>query len=92
MSLQFPSETGVYVPRRDAIKFTALTPSSPIPCYMTRSALAAIGCTTSDTPIKLVERFQENRLTVEIAARIKYRRATAKPRARDSSGEDLDGL
>ncbi|MES1151527.1 MAG: DUF1488 family protein [Dongia sp.] len=92
MSLQFPSETGVYVPRRDAIKFTALTPSSPIPCYMTRSALAAIGCTTSDTPIKLVERFQENRLTVEIAALIKYRRATAKPRSLDIAGEDLDGL
>ena len=43
MSLQFLSEVGVSLPRRDAIKFTALTPSSHIACYTTRSALAAIG-------------------------------------------------
>jgi len=92
MSLQFRSEVGVYVPRRDAIKFTALTPSSHLSCYITRSALAAIGCTVSDSPIELVERFQENRLSVEIAAMIKYRRSTAKPRSLDIAGEDLDGL
>jgi hypothetical protein len=92
MSLQFLSEVGVYVPRRDAVKFTALTSSSHIPCYITRSALAAIGCTVSDSPIELVERFQENRLTVEIAAMIKYRRSTARPRSLDIGGEDLDGL
>jgi hypothetical protein len=92
MALQFLSEVGVYLPRRDAIKFTALTPSSHIDCYTTRSALAAIGCTVSDPPIKLVERFQENRLSIEIAALIKYRRSTSKPKALEIAGEDLDGL
>jgi hypothetical protein len=93
MSLQFLSEAGVYVPRRDAIKFTAMTgAASHIPCYTTRSALAAIGCTAGDPPIKLVERFQRNRLSIEIAAMIKYRRATSKPRSLEIGGEDLDGL
>jgi hypothetical protein len=92
MALQFLSEVGVYIPRRDAIKFTALTPSAHISCYTTRSALTAIGCTTSDSPVKLIERFQENRLTIEIAAMIKYRRSTTKPRSLDIAEEDLDGL
>ncbi len=92
MALQFLSEVGVYLPRRDAIKFTALTPSSHIDCYTTRSALTAIGCTVSDSPRELIERFQENRLSIEIAALIKYRRSTAKPRSLDIAGEDLDGL
>ena len=92
MSLQFLSEAGVYIPRRDAIKFTALTPSSHISCYTTRSALSAIGCTAADSPIELIERFQENRLSIEIAALIKYRRATTKPRSLEIGGEDLDGL
>jgi len=92
MALQFLSEVGVYVPRRDAIKFTALTPSSHISCYTTRSALTAIGCTDADSPGRLIERFQENRLTIEIAAMIKYRRSTSKPRSLDIAVEDLDGL
>jgi Protein of unknown function (DUF1488) len=92
MALQFLSEVGVYIPRRDAIKFTALTPSSHIACYTTRSALTAIGCTVSDSPRELIERFQENRLSIEIATLIKYRRSTAKPRSLDIAGEDLDGL
>ena len=92
MSLQFLSEAAVYVPRRDAIKFTAHTPSAHISCYTTRSALAAIGCTSADSPIELVERFQENRLSIEIAALIKYRRSTSKPRSLEIGGEDLDGL
>jgi hypothetical protein len=92
MSLQFLSEIGVYIPRRDAVKFTALTPSSHIDCYTMRSALAAIGCTDADTPRELIERFQKNRLSIEIAALIKYRRSTVKPRSLDIAGEDLDGL
>lgn len=92
MALQFLSADGVYVPRRDAIKFTALTPSTHISCYTTRSALAAIGCTAGDSPIELVERFRENRLTIEIAAMIKYRRSTTKPRSLEIAEEDLDGL
>jgi hypothetical protein len=92
MALQFLSEVGVYIPRRDAVKFTALTPSSHIECFTTRSALAAIGCTVSDSPRELIDRFQQNRLSIEIAAIIKYRRSTAKPKALDIAGEDLDGL
>jgi len=92
MALQFLSTDGVYVPRRDAIKFTALTPSAHISCYTTRSALRAIGCTVGDSPIELVERFQENRLSIEIAAMIKYRRSTTKPRSLEIAEEDLDGL
>jgi hypothetical protein len=93
MALQFLSEVGVYVPRRDAVKFTAMTSaSSHIACYTTRSALAAIGCTVGDSPIELLERAQENRLSIEIAAMIKYRRSTAKPRSLDIGGDDLDGL
>jgi Protein of unknown function (DUF1488) len=92
MALQFVAEVGVYIPRRDAIKFTALTPSAHIDCFTTRSALAAIGCNQSDTPWELVERFQKNRLSIEIAALIKYRRSTGKPQSLDIAGEDLDGL
>jgi hypothetical protein len=93
MALQFLTEVGTYVPRRDAIKFTAVTDaSSPIACYTTRSALAAIGCTVRDSPIELLERFRENRLSIEIAAMIKYRRSTIKPRSLEIGGEDLDGL
>jgi hypothetical protein len=54
--------------------------------------LAAIGCTVGDSPIELLERAQENRLSIEIAAMIKYRRSTTKPRSLDIAGEDLDGL
>jgi hypothetical protein len=93
MALQFLAEAAVYIPRRDAVKITALTtPSSHIDCFATRSALAAIGCTVADSPIELVERFQENRLTIEIAAMIKYRRSTTRPRSLEIAGEDLDGL
>lgn len=76
MSLQFIGETGVYLPRKDAIRITALTVGSHIGCFATRSALEAIGCTPNDPPRKLVDRFEENRLLFEIAALIKYRRST----------------
>lgn len=92
MSLRFLAEVGIYFPRRDAIKITALTPSSHIDCYATRSALTAIGCSEIDTPLELVQRFQQHRLSFELAALIKYRRATRQPTALDIAGEDLDGL
>jgi len=76
MSLQFLGETGVYVPQKDAIRITALTVGAHIGCFATRSALSAIGCTRDDPPRTLVDRFEENRLTFEIAAMIKYRRST----------------
>jgi hypothetical protein len=74
--LQFLGETGVYLPHKDAIRITALTPGAHIGCLATRSALSAIGCSRADTPRDLVERFEKNRLTFEIAAMIKYRRST----------------
>ncbi len=92
MALEFLAEVGVYMPRRDAVKFTALTPSSHIECYTTRSALTAIGCTVSDSPGEIVKRFQENRLSIEIAALIKYRRSTRQPKSLEIAREDLDGL
>lgn len=76
MSLQFLGETGVYLPQKDAIKITALTPLAHIGCLATRSALSAIGCTREDTPRDLVDRFEKNRILFEIAAMIKYRRST----------------
>lgn len=77
MSLQFLGETGVYLPRKDAIRITALTPGTHIGCLATRSALRAIGCTPDDPPRKLIDRFEQNRLLIELAAMIKYRRSTA---------------
>jgi len=74
--LQFLGETGVYLPQKDAIRITALTPGAHIGCLATRSALNAIGCTSADSPRDLIERFEQNRLTFEIAAMIKYRRST----------------
>jgi len=74
--LQFLGETGVYLPQKDAIRITALTPGAHIGCFATRSALNAIGCSREDTPRALVDRFEQNRLLFEIAAMIKYRRST----------------
>jgi hypothetical protein len=76
MSLQFLGETGVYLPRQDAIRITALTGSSHIGCFATRSVLQAIGCTPNDPPRELVDRFEQNRLLIELAAMIKFRRST----------------
>jgi hypothetical protein len=76
MTLQFIGEAGIYFPAIDAIKFTALTVGSHIDCYATRSALAAVGCTLEDPPRRLLHKFEENRLSMEIAAIIKYRRST----------------
>ena len=77
MSLQFLGEMGVYFPDRDAISITALTPRAHIRCFATRSALTAIGCAPDDPPETLLDRFEANRLSIEIAAMIKYRRSTA---------------
>jgi len=93
MSLQFLGETGVYLPQKDAIRITALTPGAHIGCFATRSALEAIGCTRADPPRALVDRFEQNRLLFEIAAMIKYRRSTnPKVSALLISDEDLKSL
>jgi hypothetical protein len=93
MSLQFLGETGVYLPQKDAIRITALTAGAHIGCFATRSALSAIGCSRDDPPRKLVDRFEQNRLSFEIAAMIKYRRSTnPKVSALLISDEDLKTL
>ena len=92
MSLQFVGETGVYLPQKDAIRITALTVGSHISCLATRSALSAIGCTREDPPRTLVDRFEQNRLLFEIAAMIKYRRATNPVSTLLISDEDLKTL
>src|SRR4249919_2928576 len=92
MSLQFLGETGVYLPHKDAIRITALTVGSHIGCFATRSALSAIGCTRDDPPRTLVDRFEQNRLLFEIAAMIKYRRATNPVSTLLISDEDLKTL
>jgi hypothetical protein len=93
MSLQFLGETAVYLPQKDAIRITALTAGAHIGCFATRSALEAIGCTPDDPPLKLVDRFEQNRLLFEIAALIKYRRSTSpKVSMLLISDEDLKNL
>jgi hypothetical protein len=74
MGLNFIGETGVYLPARDAIKIVALDGERVIDCYVTRSALDAIGCPDDQGP-ELTRHFQRERDTVEIAAMVKYRRA-----------------
>jgi hypothetical protein len=93
MSLQFLGETAVYLPQKDAVRITALAVGAHIGCFATRSALEAIGCTPDDPPLKLVDRFEENRLLFEIAALIKYRRSTSpKVSMLLISDEDLKSL
>jgi len=75
--LRFLGETGVYLPDRDAIKFTALSGGDALDCTVTRSALEVIGCGAGDRPEALVARFQQNRALLELAANVKYQRSPA---------------
>src|ERR1700744_5053515 len=75
MGLQFIGEVGVYFPAREAVKVTALDGDRVVDCYACRSALEALGCASSNGP-ELIRFFQNNRLDIELAAMIKYRRAT----------------
>lgn len=77
MLLRFLGEAGVYLPDRDAVKFTALSGGDALDCFMTRSALEVIGCGASDRPETLITRFQQNRALLELAATVKYRRSPA---------------
>jgi hypothetical protein len=92
MTLQFIGEAGIYLPAIDAIKFTALTAGSHIDCYATRSALTAVGCALEDPPRRLLQKFEENRLSMEIAAIIKYRRSTQVLTAVRIEAQDLRPL
>ena len=77
MLLRFLGEAGVYLPDRDAVKFTALSGGDALDCYVTRSALEVIGCTATDRTAAVIWRFQENRALLELAATVKYRRSPA---------------
>jgi hypothetical protein len=75
--LRFLGETGIYLPDRDAIKFTALSGGDALDCFVTRSALEVIGCSETDRPEILVQRFQLNRALLELAATVKYQQSSA---------------
>jgi hypothetical protein len=75
--LRFLGETSIYLPDRDAVKFTALSGGDALDCFVTRSALEVIGCTASDGPQALVARFQQNRALMELAATVKYQHSPA---------------
>jgi hypothetical protein len=75
--LRFLGEAGVYLPDRDAIKFTALSGGDALDCFVSRSALEVIGCAASDGPQALVARFQQNRALLELATTVKYQRSPA---------------
>jgi len=92
MSLQFIGDAAVYFPERDVIKVTALNGDSVIDCYVTRSALDAIGCKASLDVRAIQERFEARRLDCEIAAMVKFRRATGKLLSVEITAADLAGI
>jgi len=92
MALTFIGETGVYFPIRDAIKITALDGDRVIDCYVTRSALDAIGCTLAENAATTVQRFDQHRVDIEVAAMIKYRRLRSPTVVLEVHAEDLQSL
>jgi hypothetical protein len=89
MSLQFIGDAGVYLPNRDAVKITAIAGDSVIDCYVTRSGLDALGCNGSAEALSILKTFEARRLDCEIAALVKFRRATAKVLALEINAADL---
>jgi hypothetical protein len=72
MPLQFLGEVGVYVPKRDAVKFTALHGENPVACYAKRSALMAFGCHAYDDPMTILRVFEKHRAILERSAALKH--------------------
>ena len=89
MGLQFIGEIGLFLPERNAIKITAIDGDRVIDCFVTSSALAAIGCRDRTDHAELVRHFQKHRDTIEIAAMVKYRRALAPTVQLDVGAEDV---
>jgi len=89
MSLQFIGDAGVYFPERDAVKVTAIAGDSSIDCFITRSALEALGAKASDGVHAILRKFEAGRLDCEIAALVKFRRATATMLAVEITAADL---
>ena len=92
MALVFIGETGIYFPRRDAIKITALDGDRVVDCYVTRSALDAIGCSLTEDTLATLQRFARHRLDIEVAAMIKYRRSRGRVFELEVNAEDLQNL
>jgi hypothetical protein len=72
MALQFLRDVGIYVPKIDAIKFTAVSKSGTVCCFAKRSSLVAVGCHPMDDPITLLHCFETNRTTFEKTAAAKF--------------------
>jgi hypothetical protein len=88
MSLQFVGEAGIYLPDRDAVKIVAIAGDSVIDCYVTQSALKAIGCDSKE-PREILRCFEARRIDCEIAALVKFRRATRKLMSLEITAADL---
>jgi hypothetical protein len=89
--LRFLGEAGIYLPDRDAVKFTALSGGDALDCFVTRSALEVVGCAAGDGTEALITRFQQNRALLELAVTRKYQRSPAGSVIELEAG-DLQGL
>jgi hypothetical protein len=72
MTLQFIGDAGIYVPQKDAIKVTALHGCGPVPCFVKRSALVALGCRPTDDPVTMLDVFEKHRERAEKVAARKF--------------------
>jgi hypothetical protein len=70
--LKFVGDIGLYLPDKDAIKFTALDGNTVVGCLVRTSTLAALGARDSDGPKELVDRFHVHRNLLERVARCKW--------------------
>jgi hypothetical protein len=91
MSLQFIGEAGIYLPDREAVKIVAIAGDSVVDCYITQSALRAIGCVFS-RPHEILKTFEARRIDCEIAALVKFRRATSKLVSLEITAADLAAI
>jgi hypothetical protein len=89
MSLQFIGEAAIYFPDRDAVKVNAIAGDSVVECYALRSALEVLGCSAADTSLDIIRKFEARRIDCELAALLKYRRATIKPVALEITAADI---
>jgi hypothetical protein len=68
MSLRFTDEAGVYIPSKDAIKFTAVEQGAIVPCYVRRSTLIVLGCHPFADAEQLCSAFERQRALFEKTA------------------------
>jgi CheY-like chemotaxis protein len=70
--LKFIGDVGLYLPDKEVIRFSALNGKAVIGCYVTVSALVALGGSPSDTTMQLVDRFHRHRGLLERVIRSKW--------------------